>query len=272
MEKAQVEAKLKVQAIQHHSIYTMFKTISLAQVIMSKAAVNVRRSLGLDQVLREHLTQQSLLVHPPATSGKPGKKKTEQKQKSCLALGLCVCSDYPDAGQMFVNMVLYLRRTFWKEKKESKASGPRILLESFLLVLELQQSIPSYDSTTSSEFEDWDCFYQQQHSSRVRIQNKRVFLHIGRVDFQSWHFGAMHLRLADKPTSESDPDVCFLVPACDDLNDQQLGIYTDVQAFAFLLDLDQPCTLKLYHISLQDEDWVDAPSGSIAVRPVSGFS
>ena len=239
---------------------------------MSKAAIGVRRSLGLDSSLRHHLTQSSLLVRPPdASSSAAVKAPALQKPKSCLALGLCVCTKHPDAGFLFANMVLYFRNTCWKKKKENKASGPRILVESSLLVLELKQqfSCISQASGAAGRDDDWDNFYQEHCDEIVQLQERRVFLHLGRVDFQSWHFGALHLALANPPVSPYDPEVTFLVPACDDVTDHQLGVYSDVQAFVSLLDLGSPCTLKLHSISLDEDDWLGAPPQSIAIRTVS---
>ena len=113
---------------------------------MGKAAAYVRRKFKLDHKLRNHLFESSTLVD---ASDLPAIPADSSKSHPCLALGLCICTEHPDVGFFCVNLSLYCRRTFWKKKEVF--SPERILLDNFLLVMELKQSFVDYAADQTVE-------------------------------------------------------------------------------------------------------------------------
>ena len=229
---------------------------------MCKAAVHIRSGLALDQKLQNLLTQKSTLVD----SARCMPQAVRNESKNCLALGLCVCKKHPDAGFFFVRLSMYLRHICWKKKKEKTCSPQRLVLESHSLILEIRQSrtMPKQSHAAACDgISDWDEFYQQESACEFHTTTTRLFLHIGRIDFRSWHFGALALHELEGVRPPSG--VCFVQPTVDSA---QHGVYSDVEAFAYLLDLARACTLKLHQISLKEDDWLQAPRGSVAIREI----
>ena len=239
---------------------------------MGKAAAYVRRKFKLDHKLRNYLFQCSTLVD---ASDLPAIPADSSRARPCLALGVCICTEHPDVGFFCVNLSLYCRKTFWKKKENF--SPERVLLDSFLLVMEFKQSFVDYsadqtagdvaDLAISKNTSEWDLALEHQQS--VVVRKSSLFVHIGRIDLRNWHFSA--LCMVEAPTRQSAcsaaSDVMFLQPLTDD---KQQGVYSDVEIFSRLLDLSTACSLRLHYISLKEEDWLNCPTGSIAVRPCNG--
>ena len=241
---------------------------------MSKAAIYVRRQFGVDQKLREHFTKCSSFVPDPEIKSKrtdSGKAVT----KPCLALGICICTKHVDAAYFFANMSLYLKKVFWKKPKLKLCSPARSLLESYLIVLELfsghdqSQPLPLRNADSCVPGDDWGAAFADFQAKEDRaVQRSRLFLHIGRINFQSWHFGVLRLDQAACADDTIAQDVVFLQPhhSSFDLQPEQMSTYSDVEVFAHLMNLEQSWTLRFYQISMVESDWVAAPPSSIAVR------
>lgn len=241
---------------------------------MSKAAVYVRRQFAVDQKLREHFTRCCSFVPDPEIKS----KRTESGKavtKPCLALGICICTKHVDAAYFFANMSLYLKKVFWNKPKQKLCSPARSLLESYLIVLELfsghdqSQPLPVCNADSCVPGDDWDAVFADFQAREDRaVQCSRLFLHIGRINFQSWHFGVLRLDQAAGADDTIAQDVVFLQPhhSSFDLQPEQMSTYSDVEVFAHLMNLEQSWTLRFYHISMAESDWVAAPPFSIAVR------
>lgn len=225
----------------------------------------------MDQKLREHLINLSDLVQV-AEKAEPA-SQDQAKPKPCLALGICVCTRYPDSAFLFANMSMYFRKVFWKKRKDKVCSMERTLLDSFLIVLEfkrVQTNLLSLPLTAGDDDgDDWDSMYIKQamgsHVVDTDMQPLSIFLHIGRIDLRSWHFGAVQLHVA---TSENPcQGVTFLEPHEDEIsNSDSHCTYSALEVFAHKMCLDHPWSIRLHQISMTESDWNSAPHSSIAVR------
>lgn len=242
---------------------------------MGKAASYIRRSQNLDHKLRATVAENSTLVctsEQEATTSKPTlfASNSNSRNRTCLALGICVCTKHPDAGFLFANLVLYFKSIFWKKKKHNLVSPQRLLLENHLAVLEFKQIIPPQISpeVVASNQDEWGQLYSESVSAS-RGRDTSIFLHIGRVDFRSWHFGTLQMYACESVIGIDPQGTLFLHPPSVGQDDD---VRTDLEAFVALIDSAHPCTLRMHEISMKEEDWLYAPAHSIAVRRLQGTS
>ncbi len=240
---------------------------------MSKAGSAFRRPVGLDRLLRDRLTKSSVLVQSDEKTAPASQNHQESsKAKVCLALGICVCTRYRDSAFLFANISMYFRKVFWNKRKEKKCSTERTLLNSYLVVLEFWREtsklLPLNDAAKAAA-DEWDLLL---HDSDANMQTdlnngqeSQLFLHIGRIDFRSWHFGVLQLQC----TQGGHPceNVTFLEPHAS-VDSCSNCTYTDLELFSQYMDLGHVWHLRFHKISMTDSDWISAPPSSIAVRLV----
>lgn len=201
---------------------------------MSQATSGVRRAGSLSQKLRTSL---KYFVKPEKPPAAPPPSDTHQQKfvaKVCCQLGTCVCGVNRDALHFFENLKLCCKHIFWKKRKSKECSDARKLLETGLIILEFNMG----PASTGSDDEG------------LSIEGTPpVYLHVGKMNFSTWHFGVLRLY----PSAMQHSRALLLEPGLFVHEDQDT--FSDVEAFKQFLNFEGVVKMSILTISFQDEDW-----------------
>ena len=119
---------------------------------------------------------------------------------------------------------------------------------------------------------EWESMYQE--AAKPEPLPLPVFAHIGHINLKTWHFGLKRLECVDesaKGSAESRDRPAFLLQPLDPAEcGERLGIYSDVEMFAYVLDLKLPWTLSFFAISGHEPHWTALPDATVPVIPIKG--
>ncbi|CAE7797910.1 unnamed protein product [Symbiodinium sp. CCMP2456] len=216
----------------------------------------VRRRYQLSTVLsRSWSNRCRVLLHAEQKPILPADLVDVFKEKPCLKYGVCVCgqsdSSVPDALHCFNSVKRWMQPVFAKVRKV--APKTRVLMDGHLVVFCFAAG-PAWEMEEGGEVER--ATFDKQHP-----KSEEHFLHIGHVNYSSWHFTAAQL---------SDDlgrlGLEGLVAEADEAGTLQLGmlpspeagpthgVMTDLQFFRGL-DLGLAWMVTVYSISLDEDDW-----------------
>ena len=216
----------------------------------------LRRRYQLSTVLsRSWSNRCRVLLHAEQKPILPADLVDVFKEKPCLKYGVCVCgqsdSSVPDALHCFNNVKRWMQPVFAKVRKV--APKARVLMDGHLVVFCFAAG-PAWEMEEGGDVER--ATFDNQHP-----KSEEHFLHIGHVNYSSWHFTAAQL---------SDDlgrlGLEGLVAKADEAGTLQLGmlpspeagpthgVMTDLQFFRGL-DLSLAWMVTVYAISLDEDDW-----------------
>ncbi|CAE7038707.1 unnamed protein product [Symbiodinium sp. CCMP2592] len=220
------------------------------------AATATRRRYGLSAALTRSWTRRCrVLLHAEQKPILPADLEDVFKEKPCLKYGLCVCGQsdvsVPDALHCFNNVKRWMQPVFAKVRKVSPKA--RVLMDGHLVVFCFAAG-PAWGIEEGDDVER-STFDKQEPKCEVH------FLHIGHVNYSSWHFTA-----AELSDDLERLGVYGLIAEADEAGTLQLGmlpsaeagpslgVMTDLQFFRDL-DLSLAWMLSAYAISLDEDDW-----------------
>lgn len=167
-----------------------------------------------------------------------------------------------------------------EEKKLNQISRLRTLLENFQIVVEFAPHTESkekrHDKDQQLELlgggDEWDSCFQEEHvfnhPTKPDSQNtERVFAHIGTMNFKTWHFAVLRMEFFDPCAKEP-----FLLQTCSAAEcEERQSVYTDMELFAYVLDLALSWRMRFHFISEREQDWSFLPHGVIPVCNATDF-
>ncbi len=121
-------------------------------------------------------------------------------------------------------------------------SFPRKLMEAGLIILEFTTTIANAANALQSDWDDTDC---------TETFGAPVYLHVGKTNFSTWHFGTLRLYPSDMQSQSSKALLLEPGPYATD----QMDVFSDVEAFKQLLNLNNPVKMSILTISFDEDDW-----------------
>ena len=245
----------------------------VVQLVMDKAAASIRRVFQLDLQLRTRFTQGCQLIRESDGDNKIPKTLPGFQPSLCFTYGVCVCKAHPDVPHLFTNCMRFFKTAFWKKKKLKQAARLRLLLEQHKVVVEFRRNEPPASSGEGGDA--WDKIFEaclEDGSSETRssapVSTSRVFGHISRINFKTWHFAIMRL----DPVVD-DAKHCLVLEPCHAAECRSRhALYTDMELFAYTFTPDVPWRMRFHVISERDEDWLLLLPGQIPVRLATDFA
>lgn len=224
---------------------------------MSSATARLRRNLGLTRKLLDELKRWCVPDEVKPVQAKQAKQFTP---KICAQLGVCVCGAYSDNMFFFLKLKQWMSHVFWKKRKTKEKSFERKLLEEGLVILQLSP-VPVATESTTVGTDDLPAIDLPAES--LPVLQQPVFLHVGETNFSTWHFGVMLLDMVEQSVGSNASllaPTLTLTPAqpSEDSNRDahpRLGIYSDMEAFKELLDLNFSWCVSVLTISFVEADW-----------------
>ena len=258
-----------------------------------------RRSVGLDKQLHARLDERCELKSCSTENLPDTKADAGFQAQLCHRFGVCVCTQYPDALNVFHNLSSYFRSAFWKKKKTKQASAARKLLEQRSIFVRFsprsafnhQDAIPLTDRQSLQGPEvaadnDFDQMYEQVISDALEADSSparaTVFAHIGHINFQSWHFSCLQVHpveplcMPDTPPAQMRPShvdvplVALVHVETSQAAGQQLGVFTDMELIAKRLDPTCPWVATILAVSGCESHWPAAPDTAVPLVHISG--
>ena len=222
---------------------------------MSKAAAGIRRSLGLDKELHARLAKKSALLRASENeydipSAPPGFHPSK-----CLLYGLCVCGKRKNAEHMFDSCKRLLRSLLAK-KKNQDLTPLRIALDAGLLVLQFSRPVAPEGQALADMDDEWSAAYTAA-GFPASTAPEHVWVHVGRLNLQNYHFGALRLDVVFPQPDDLPPGVVHLRPIARQEHEERI-VVSDLQLFAELLDLNVPWVLTFHTISTVPAHWQGA--------------
>ncbi len=237
---------------------------------MCKAHAGIRRSLKLDYSLRHSLDKRSTLLRDQPVEQVP--RDPPFKPSLCHVLGVCVCSENQKALWCHENLARVFRHVLWKKRKSEERSLTRQLVEDGMLCLEIrppnmQVESEDLDSALSTlhHGDGWDdCFQDEKKIIECIESRKPLFFFIGQINLRNMHFTVLQLQQTTPLQAEFPDDdetlnqVCYLQPlaATQNTDDMQKHIFTDMEIFTRLLDLEKPWSLRFHGFSGVSKQWI----------------
>ena len=242
---------------------------------MCKAHTGIRRSLKLDSSLKRALDKRSTLLRDEPVEQVP--RDPPFKPSLCHVLGVCVCSGNQKALWCHENLARLFRHVLWKKRKSEERSLTRQLVEDGMLCLEIRppnmqlncEDVDSDDALSTLHHGDaWDDCFQDEKKSIERIESRKpLFFFIGQINLRNMHFTVLQLQQTtplqaefrdEDETDETLNQVCYLQPsaATQNTDDMQKCIFTDMEIFTKLLDLEKPWSLRFHGFSGISRQWI----------------
>ena len=188
-------------------------------------------------------------------------------------------------------LTAWFRQFFAKRKGER--STARCILDDCLLVLHLlprakqpqpqerEPAVPVLPELCDVWASDWDECYQQEAGQQQLDDSRKqflaeVFLYLGHINKQNWHFGALRMEV-DTAAMPSDPTACppellLLRPVDDEPADgaqARHGVYTDMETWAHLVDPALPYCVCCRYITSREECWTwEHRGGTVPTLPL----
>ena len=225
---------------------------------MCKESVGKRRQFSLDARLRQESSRRCWLLREDSDQIFP--QKQPFKLSDCHKAGLCVCTEHIDARFMVENLKRHMQHIFWKRKKIPSAA--RKYLENGVVFFEFRSSgvgrsgKPAKDDAGASSDSWEDCF----RKSSGEQAEQELYFYIDHVNYSTWHFGALHMQKADSNAAATP--LCLLEPCFDGATAGaggshigRDGLYSDLEMFARLFDLNLKWSLRFRVMSSREIDW-----------------
>ena len=161
-------------------------------------------------------------------------------------------------------------------KKGKKTSKLRDALENGLVILEFQKHVEDTGGQSMQHWhddlgDDWTDILANTSDlcieERVSSGPSRIFVHIGRINFKTWHFGAFQLEECISRPSILPEGVLILQPRFVQETEQQKCVFSDYELFAHVLDTKAKWKLRFYTISLDPSHWVCSDIETIVACP-----
>lgn len=191
----------------------------------------------------------------------------------CHGLGICVCTEKPDAHHCWVNLRTFLKQIFWKRKKI--ASVPRQLLQKYLVFVEFIGHWPPEvnQSVGVGQGEEWENLYEMevQHEETDASHQRPVaelYFHIGRMNFKTWHGSMIQMERAED--YETEPGVLHLQPK--EQSDDGPPVFTDLQMFGNVFPLALQWRMRFLTLSADPKHWSLEQDGTVAVVEIPDAS
>ena len=219
-----------------------------------------KKGVALAQKLQEKMSKMSHVYYhaeqPPIKEARASGYRT----KPCFKLGVCVCGENRALGQFCQNLSKYMMAHFvlLKEKVDGKRkfSDARTLLRNRMVVLRFQCFDPGED------------LQQQEMPLSKQIHPTDRFLHIGHINFNSWHFCGMNMFPLSEAIDEADP-VIQLIPQQPEDHEIGHGVATETEFVKAFLSLDQQWVVDVLTISLEERHWLPE---NVAAIPAQWFT
>ena len=212
---------------------------------MSQASAGARRVFSLSTKLHTQVKGWCKPAKPPPPHQlEGGGQQPGFVPKICCQLGTCVCGSNRNSLYLFENLKLCFKHIFWNKKKQKEMSFPRKLMEAGLIILEFTTTIANAANALQSDWDDTDTDCPETFGAPV-------YLHVGKTNFSTWHFGTLRLYPSDMQSHSSKALLLEPGPYATD----QLDVFSDVEAFKHLLDLNNPVKMSIFTISFDEDDW-----------------
>ena len=230
---------------------------------MSVANAGVRRALRLDASLKQIWEKKCALLRDTPEEDIPEKLRGF-KPKLCHSLGVCVCNENRQLMWCHENLRALFKHVFWKKRKSSERSEARKLLEDGLLFVEMrspdmQPAQALRNVAENSDHDSWDSMLEQEREQidTQQQQQCQFFFYVGQFNFSTWHFACLQMEKVEQPlefnANSCDADeVCYLQLAEDPM---QGGLFTNMQIFSEVLDLQKAWSMRFYGFSGLSKHW-----------------
>ena len=245
---------------------------------MAKTNFAIKRSLSLDTSLRERLLQTCQLLRPSPKDDKRNLPHHEKPfvAKECHHLGVCVCTQYPDAKWFFHNLMRHFRTIFAKKKKTPTLA--RKIMEKHGIVFKFSPCTKTETQDVGQTPNDWDIAYHESAFDGYKpipVEDAKklqeFYFHIGYINFKTFHFSCLQLQVEEHFSDRLPNRLQLLSPVAAESAELRLGLYTDMEVFAYLLDLSFSWKITILTIADEAGDWSLLRSCCLAVVPVDGL-
>ena len=209
--------------------------LPLLKAALGSSNVGVRRALASNRKLADEWSKKcGIYLHAEQEGIHPSTVRKFRKS-TCMQAGVCVCQAHnpgqgPKSWQLCARMRQRLKQLCPKVDKRS--SPRRVLLEQRCLVLGFSAAQQPGD----------------------------IFLHVGYINFSTWHFAGQVLQEAPELADVSPfvrAGVLHLRAETAQQTGPALDVFSDLQFIQAFLDLQSSWSLRLYEISHHDMDWLD---------------
>ena len=240
------------------AIYSSFSIQNMPlQDLVGRDSGAKKKDVALAQKLQEKMSKMSHVYYhneqPPIKEARACGYRT----KPCFKLGVCVCGENRALGQFCQHLSKYMMAHFvlLKEKVDGKRkfSDARTLLRNRMVVLRFQCFDPGED------------LQQQEMPLSKQIRPTDRFMHIGHVNFNSWHFCCMTMFPLSEAIDEADP-VIQLIPQQPEDDEIGHGVATETEFVKAFLTLDQQWVVDVLIISLEERHWLPENIAAVPAR------
>ena len=121
-----------------------------------------------------------------------------------------------------------------------------------------------------SHADSWDASFAAKQGHQGKVPDE-LFLHVGHINKQTWHFGVLLLERLDG-VEPMEPDMCprGLVHVVHEFGRfrKQNAVFSNMQLIAHFLDATFSWQVSYRYLALQDETWSLEYNGSLPTLPI----
>ena len=125
---------------------------------------------------------------------------------------------------------------------------------------------------------DWDIAYDESAFDGykpIAVEDAKklqeFYFHIGYINFKTFHFSCLQLQVEEHFSDRLPNRLQLLSPVATESAELRLGLYTDMEVFSYLLDLNSSWKITILTIADEAGDWSLLRSCCLAVVPVDGL-